>query len=575
MSAVKSPRELGRLRCVSAVFRDVIDPVLFEQIYIKSERDVQGLNAHGLSGHRLLKHVRKVSVLSIEARSHKWPYELKYTHALYRRSIEEVLLPQLPQLTSFRWAARGSCEAALVALEKLCPNLTSLDIMLDRGFRYDNQGPVQVPIFKCLESLTIYNVSAMSSEDLTGLLLVNAGTLRSLHLSLQDNGHPFYFWGTGTTFVRQPMISLLDTVDVLYAAAKPSAPPLALQRLVLGSPFGPDNKWTLPPFVDPKGLEEVYISNYDPYPSAHVLYRDTSRYMYQHNWRLKQDILRALSPDRCPDLQYLGVDGVDRELLEAFAEVDLKWTSRIALVSMNVNFSKEAEDERQEVDDNTSRIKTDGRSLSPRLRVMAIDLCSYPDTIPRDEILSRLLATDDGTLEGLRVQMAMQTHASGEGEFVDLDLILHSLSQLRNLQQLVLHSVPPVEYEKTEPLTEDCCYGAKFLAELAYRGKTRLCGGCHQVAPILLRSKLHDPLGVAMQVASTIQTLRYLHLAGITWRIWRTGPYGQQSLEEDTPTVRLEELEECEVQDIDLFRVMVMETKQGVIWDREKTPDET
>ena len=139
-------------------------------------------------------------------------------------------------------------------------------------------------------------------------------------------------------------------------------------------------------------------------------------------------------------------------------------------------------------------------SLPLHVRMLDIDLDHYPDSL--EQVLDSLVSGDDGALEGLAVPLKKAQAA--QGGFLHLDLISKAIAKLANLAQLSL--IPNTR-------SQDMVVERKEM---------------QRAANILARAGLR---------------LRYIQIYYHYLRVWRNGD----------GTVRLEELEDREVDDVELF----------------------
>ncbi len=153
----------------------------------------------------------------------------------------------------------------------------------------------------------------------------------------------------------------------------------------------------------------------------------------------------------------------------------------------------------------------------------------YKNMSPRNQ-LKALVAGDNGTLEGLVVNLRDTKPYGAEDarEFVDMDLLAQQVPGLSDLAQLMLGNTRAASQKEFDTSDE---------------------------AIALYRT-------VARTAARVVPQLRYINVYQKYWRIWR-----REGKEDGDPVeINLEELEDREIMDVELFRTHR--------WRKEKYPSE-
>jgi hypothetical protein len=305
---------------------------------------------------------------------------------------------------------------------------------------------------------------------------------------------------------REKFANFFDELCVEYGEA--AAAPLRLRSLHLGTGVYPYAIGCLKSLTDLAFLEEVHVENGDVWDDGIIID------MYTGGEDNKCIGFCVFGPAYCPNLRRFNVAEYQQDVHDFLATTsDPSFTRRLAVSCKDVWAGYEP----------AALLRPDPNypSLPLNLRILDIDLqrsqvylvdedgddLAREDTPPAKDVLADLVSGDDGTLEGLAVHLAENPEA--EDGFEDFGLLIDALANLVNLSQLAVE--------------------ANIHDKRLLRGKA-LAKAAHLLATAAPR-------------------LRYIKVYETCWRVWRNREDG---------SVRLEELEGGEIDDVELFR--------GLIW---------
>ena len=330
-------------------------------------------------------------------------------------------------------------------------------------------------------------------------VLKNSPGLRKLTLSLSVD-----------TIARYEEFDERDTFetffdDLCHDYGETGAAPLPIQSLDLGTAIFPYELSSLEKLVKLCELEEVRIENLRV-----SLHYDEDAVIELYGLDGESGIVfDAFGPTRCPKLRRFNAWDYRGDIHGFLATMNPSFTRQLAVSCKVTGAGYEP----------AALLRADPEHplLPLHLRMMDIDLrrekVYYRNGqdgeelgdgyVPQvEEVLEDLVSGDDGTLEGLKVNLPEDPTA--ECGLPHLDLLSNALVKLVNLTQL---SVKPYYH-----------YGETQLTRETF-------------------------LNAANKLAAAVPSLRYVKVYWRHWKIWR-----------DTEgTIKLEELEDREITDVELF----------------------
>ena len=361
-------------------------------------------------------------------------------------------------------------------------------------------GKPDLTVFSGLEELTLdylYEELPWWRSQIVQVLKNSPG-LRKLKMSLSVQTIARHHYEEE----REKFESFFDDLCVEYGEA--AAAPLRLRSLHLGTAVYPYEIGSLKSLTDLAFLEEVHVENGDVWDDGIIID------MYTGDEEHRGIAFHVFGPAYCPNLRRFNVAEYQRDVHDFLATTsDPSFTRRLAVSFQRVWTGYEAAA--------LLRPNRNYPSLPLHLRMFDIDLqrsqvrlvnedgddLSCEGIPPAKDVLADLASGDDGTLEGLAVHLAENPEA--EGGFEDFGLLFDALGNLVNLSQLAV---------------EANIYGERLL-------------------------KAEALVKAAHLLAAAAPCLRYIKVYETCWRIWRNRGDG---------TVRLEELEGREIDDVELFR---------------------
>jgi hypothetical protein len=305
--------------------------------------------------------------------------------------------------------------------------------------------------------------------------------------------------GYGEAGERQKFEGFFDQLCDEYGET--GAAPLRLRSLLLGTAVYPHKLDSLTKLTDLRFLEEVHILNTGV--SSEWSDRETID-LYANGDGHSSLAFDAFGPARCPNLRRFCIGRYEKDVHEFMAtRIDPSSARKLALSSGGMCSDRDV----------AALLRPDPKypALPLHPRMISINLLPTRDSrVPSAKsLLDALVSGDDGTLEGLVAHLSENPEAPGE--FNNIDLLAHALGKLVNLTQLA------VSVDLRRPI------GPQFPGLADARAKAR--------------SKV---LGV---LAAAPPRLRYLEVDGKYWQVWRN----------DDDTVRLEEMDDYEVREVELF----------------------
>ncbi len=367
-------------------------------------------------------------------------------------------------------------------------------------------GQPNLTVFAGLEELTLENLY----EELPWWrsqivqVLTNSPGLRKLKLSLSTPTIARYDHEDD----RENFDEFFDELCGDYKAA---AAPLRLQSLHLGTAVYPFEQSSVMALTDLQCLKEVHLENRGVWEGSTIID------MYSAVEGGSNIAFDAFGPLYCPNLRRINFADYQRDVHEFLARMEEpSFLNRLAVSCQGMWAGYEPAA--------LLRPDPDFPSLPRHLRMLDIDLqrnqvrlcdedgddLEQEDIPATKEILADLVSGDTGTLEGLTVHLPENLEALGG--FEDFGLLLHSLSSLANLTQLAV---------------EANIHGERLVKGDALEDAARL-------------------------LAAAAPRLRYVKVYDECWRVWREGG-GRRA------TLRLERLEDREINEVELFR--------GLIWE--------
>ena len=357
-------------------------------------------------------------------------------------------------------------------------------------------GRPDLTVFCGLEELTLDNLCEELPwwRDTIVELLKNSPELKKLGLSLSAATI-----GTAARYDEGDTFNgfFFHLCNDFWAAG---APPLRLRSLKCGTGIIPDDAESLQWLTDLKYLEEVHIEN------TGVFHYIDAISMYDGDEE-SGIVFEALGPAQCPNLRRLTVYQYRGDVHELFAASDdPAWARQVALSVVEPNDALEPAW--------LLRPSEKYPSLPLHLRMLDVNLDREelylvdedglqvpPEDVPTvSQVLEDLVAGDGGALEGLTVHFPRDP---GDDLISSLlESVTDTLPRLTGLAQLSVVLPGLMNYnfdEKTE--------------------------------------------STARRLAAAASRVRYIKVENRSWRVWR----------DRNGTVRLEELEDREISDVELF----------------------
>lgn len=359
-------------------------------------------------------------------------------------------------------------------------------------------GRPDLTVFRGLEELTLDNLCEELPwwRETIVEVLKNSPELKKLGLSLSTSAI-----GTAARYgERETFDNFFSDLCVDFWAA--GAPPLRLRSLKCGIAIIPDDAESLQSLTDLSCLEEVHIENTGVYYFMDVI----SMYDSDEESGIA---FEALGPAQCPNLRRLTVHQYRGDVHELFAASDdPAWTRQVALsVVVEINEGLEPAQ--------LLRSSEKYPSLPLHLRMLDVNLDREklylvddegqqvpPEVVPTvSQVVEDLVAGDGGALEGLTVHFPRNM---GDDAFSALlESVTGMLPRLTRVTQLSVF-LPHVYHNfSVDDRTES----------------------------------------TARRLAAAASRVRYIKVEDRGWRVWRDAD----------ETARLEELEDREISDVELF----------------------
>ncbi|KAK1833507.1 hypothetical protein QBC39DRAFT_47724 [Podospora conica] len=491
----RSRKQLARLSRTNKTFHLAVAPVLFREVVCLTD---ETLNALANCAH--LGHVRLLEV------------RLRHGEGEPANKIVQQMLPRMPLLEGFCWNA-ALATTTLTVLHRSCPELKSIRFGMpcEFGSRYlgysEDREYSNEPSAKELEAREIYGRPDLTVfrglEELTlDNLCEELPWWRETIVEVLKNSPELKKLGLSlsvATIGKAARYGERDTFDgffydVCNDFCAAGAPPLHLQSLKCGTAIIPDDAESLQSLTDLTYLEEVHIENETVWNLMDVIT------MYEDGEE-SGIAFDALGPAQCPNLRRLTVSQYRGDVHELFAASDdPAWARQVALSFVEVNDALEPAQ--------LLRPSDKYPSLPLHLRMLDVNLDREKVEVDDEEggevptvaeVLHDLVAGDDGALEGLSVHFPLDM---GHDSFSDLlQAVTDILPGLINLTQLSV--VLPGQFDNFDGKVES----------------------------------------TARKLAGAPSQVRYVKVQKRAWRVWRDGD----------GTVRLEELEDREISDVELF----------------------
>lgn len=353
-------------------------------------------------------------------------------------------------------------------------------------------GRPDLTVFRGLEELTLDNLCEELPwwRETIAEVLKNSPELKKLGLSLSTSAI-----GTAARYGERETFDdfFSDLCGEFWAAG---APPLRLRSLKCGTAIIPDDAESLQSLTDLSCLEEVHIENTGVYYFMDVIS------MYESDEE-SGIAFEALGPAQCPNLRRLTVHEYRGDVHELFAASDdPAWTRQVALSVVDLSEALEPAQ--------LLRSSKKYPSLPLHLRMLDVNLDREglyladdegrqvpPEDVPTaSQVLEDVVAGDGGALEGLTLHFPRD---EGDDSFSGLlESVTNMLPRLTGLAQLSV-VLPGVNDDKIE--------------------------------------------STARRLAAAASRVRHVMVQERGWRVWR----------DRDGTVRLDELEDREISDVELF----------------------
>jgi hypothetical protein len=541
---IRSRRQLATLRLVNKRFNAAFTPFLYREFkiqllpepYADTRIDKPETLAWPMfMGVMIMDHVGHIRSLAF--------------HAALPDYILTKMLPKMPLLERFslrqvpqknphvfrqygrtdseqRWAwasfdtARTNPDAVLRALHKSCPRIKAIDIRCamiytpdqreetDQEWLQEQLENLRVPslaLFSGLEELTLnelYEELPCWMVEIIRVLEKSPG-LRKLELSLSEDAICRYL----ISGQRDKFLDFFERLCNGYGET--GAAPLNLRSLHVGTGLYPPEGPVLQKLTNLAGLQEVHIEN---------------KWVYGMDFDFRKARFDAFGPANCPNLRRLSVAN-DTSNLDSFLYHNSAFARNLAVSRWGVLRAMRGDRFLQPIFF-SHRHQAHRRMLS--LRLLPSDaILTAKDGEPWDPgseeakaasakaRLERLVDGDEGALEGLALELPETPKGDG---FEYLDLLVAALRRLANLKQL---AVLPATIEE---------------------------------AYLRIRSQEHWR-EVASILAAGVPRLRYIRVYGLCWRVWRMRDN----------TIRLEELDDDEIAEVELFGLVGRSPR--ICWD--------
>lgn len=349
--------------------------------------------------------------------------------------------------------------------------------------------------FRGLEELTLDNLCEELPwwREIIVEVLKNSPELKKLGLSLSTSAI-----GTAARYGERETFDgfFSDLCGEFWAAG---APPLRLRSLKCGTAIIPDDAESLQSLTDLSYLEEVHIENTGVYYFMDVI----SMYDSDEESGIA---FEALGPAQCPNLRRLTVHEYRGDVHELFAASDdPAWTRQVALSVVDLSEALEPAQ--------LLRSSKKYPSLPLHLRMLDVNLDREdlyladdegrqvpPEDVPTaSQVLEDVVAGDGGALEGLTVYFPRDKDGDSWSGLVES--VTDMLPRLTGLTQLSL-VLPGERYNFDEKIEN-----------------------------------------TVRRLAAAASGVRYINVENRGWRVWR----------DVDGTVRLDELEDREISDAELF----------------------
>jgi hypothetical protein len=364
-------------------------------------------------------------------------------------------------------------------------------------------GQPDLTIFSGLEELVLEGLAESISWWRSQLVqvLMNSPGLRKLGLSLSTET-------LGRHDADQDREEFDDFFDLLCDEyGRTSTAPLHLESLDLGKAVYVYELRSLEKLTDLSYLREVRIDNSGVYNFVDVI-------MMYDGGEWSGLAFDAFGPAHCPNLRRFTASNHRADVQAFLATVENPaFTRQLAVSCENTDWGYESAMLLRTNPETPSR-PLHLRMLDVDLQREQIYLCdgqgkAQPrDTIPSaEQVLDDLITGDEGTLEGLSVHLREDPEAKGYLEH--LELLIVALTKLANITQLSINRHRWIGIDSAKTILEE----------------------------------------VACMVAGRVRHLRYISVYGTCWKIWRL----------QDGVLRLEELEDREIRDVELFSRTVWE----------------
>jgi hypothetical protein len=554
---IRSRRQLATLRLVNKRFNAAFTPFLYREFKIQLEpgphADIdkpETLAWAMFMGVMIMDHVGHIRSLAFDA---ALPDYILTKMLPKMPLLERFSLRQVPQKNPhvfrqygrtdseqrWQWAsfdtARSDPDAVLRALHKSCPRIKAIDIRCamiytpdqreatDQEWLQEQLENLRVPslaLFSGLEELTLnelYEELPCWMAEIIRVLEKSPG-LRKLELSLgndtirryDDNGQRDKF---------------LDFFERLcHGYAETGATPLNLRSLHLGTGLYPPEGPVLKKLTNLGGLEEVHIEN------SFIAELGYGAMGAHPHLRFVEAPFDAFGPANCPNLRRLSVAN-DTWNFDDFLYHNAAFARNLAVSRWERPDGAIFHGRFLQPIPFSRRRRAHLRMLSLHLRPSNAILIAEDDkplsqdlaeAVSTKAVLGYLVDGDEGALEGLAVELPETPKGDG---FEYLDLLVAALGRLVNLTQLAVL-----------PETTKEMY-------------------------LRIRSQ-EDWREVAGILAAAAPRLRYIRVYGLCWRVWRIRDN----------TIRLEELDDDEIAEVELFGLVGRNPR--ICWDsgRETVP---
>lgn len=518
-------------------FNTVVTPLLYLELDI-GKKGTQSLRTVAGSEYNLI-HVKRLSVEGgmnddeyheiVRQMLPKMPSLESFTYVYARRFANTLLDWPNTDSNTWAWSRWHNIPLAMTTLMTLrtaCKKVKAIHLTFPEnmdervlGYKFDQEYDPPEPsqleareiyerpdltVFTGLEELTLdglYGDFLWWKEHLIKIFKNSPG-LRKLQLSLSVHKIALY----ERSEEREIFDGFFDGLCDDYG--KTGAAPLHLQSLKLGTALYPYELHSIEKLTDLSYLQDVYVRNSGVSQDVDIIL------VYDSPNEESGIAFHAFSPVRCPNLRRFTAANYEGDVHKEFAAIeDPSFARQLAISCVQMGSPQEL----------AALLRADPGhpSLPLHLRMLDIDLqrdqvclCDedgeqLPDEdVPTaQQVLEDLVSNDEGTLRGLMVHLSEDSDAASG--FEHLDLLCTALGKLVNITQL---GIERYRFHQTQ-LTDEA----------------------------LVR--------VTHALAAAAPQLRYIKVYQHYWRIWRIRD----------GTISLEELEDREIGDVELFADTVWE----------------